>query len=97
MTTIILKYAIKQLQEMKNPSFLIVEDAKNAIVDFAESEQEATSKCMTAYSHGIKCTFYESSVKTFDDLREASKNLDLDPTKGDSLVFPNFDFKRISE
>lgn len=78
---------------MKNPSFCIVEDAKNAIVDFAESEEEATSKCMTAYSHGIKCTFYESSVKTFDEIREGTKKVDLDLTEGDSIMIPNWDFK----
>jgi len=93
MPTIILKYAIKQLQEMKNPSFLIVEDAKSAIVDFAESEEEANSKCTFAYSLGTKCTFYESSVKTFEDIREATKKADLDLMKGDSIIIPNLDFK----
>lgn len=73
MTTIILKYAIKQLQEMKNPSFYIVDDANGAIVDFAESEEEVNYKCVKAHSHGTKCTYHESSVKTFDIMREIIK------------------------
>ncbi|MCH7647400.1 MAG: hypothetical protein IIA83_02175 [Thaumarchaeota archaeon] len=92
MPTIILKYAIQQLQEMKNPSFVIIEDAKKAIVDFAESVEEANSKCMLADSHGVKCTFYESSLETVEKLREGTKNADLDPLKGDSIIIPNFDF-----
>jgi len=97
MTVIILKYAIKQLLEMKNPSFYIMEDANRAIVDFAESEEEVNHKCMKALSHGIKCTYYESSVKTFDSIRDATKNVDLDPTKGDSIIIPNMDLREVSE
>jgi len=90
--SIILKYAIKQLQEMKNPSFIIFEDAKKAIVDFAESVEEANSKCMFADSQGVKCTFYESSIETIENLRESTKNADLDPLKGDSIMIPDLDF-----
>ncbi len=93
MSTIILKYAIRQLQEMKNPSFLIIEDAKNAIVDFAESAEEANSKCIMADSHGVKCTFYESSITTLENIRKGTKNVDLDPMKGDSVIIPDLDFK----
>ena len=93
MSTIILKYAIRQLREMKKPSFLIIEDAKNAIVDFAESVEEANSKCMVADSNGVKCTFYESSITTLENIREGTKNVDLDPMKGDSVIIPDVDFK----
>ena len=74
---------------MENPSFIIIEDAKGAIVDFAESSEEANSKCITAYSCGIKCTFYEGSVKAFEDIKEIAKKADLDLMKGDSIMIPN--------
>jgi len=93
MPTSILTYAIKQLRKIENPSFLIIEDVNGAIVDFAESEEEANSKCTFAYSRGIKCTFYESSVKTIDDVREATKKTDLDLKEGDSIIIPNLDLK----
>lgn len=96
MPTIVLKYALQQLQKMKNPSFVIFEDAKNAIVDFAETIDEAMSKCSMADAHGIKCTFYESSIQTIENLIETTKNADLDPLKGDSIMIPDMDF-RISE
>ncbi len=97
MSIIILKYAVKQLQEMKNPSFYIIENNNGAIVDFAESSEDANSKCMFADSNGIKCTFYETSVKTIEMIRESVKDADLDPMKGDSLMIPNLDLEFIPE
>ena len=97
MSTIVLKYAIQQLQKMKNPSFVIFEDAKNAIVDFAETIDEATSKCSLADAHGIKCTFYESSLQTIENLIKTTKNVDLDPSKGDSIMIPDMDFRMSKE
>lgn len=97
MPTIILKYAIQQLQKMKNPSFVIIEDAKNAIVDFAETVNEAGSKCIKADAYGVKCTFYETSVKTIENLNNVTKHADLDPLKGDSIMIPDMDFKLFKE
>lgn len=78
--------AIKGLRAMKNPSFVIIELMNNHVVDFAESQEEAHSKCITADSHGSKCKFYETSMRTIDLIRKHTKNVDVEHDKKGVLI-----------
>lgn len=78
--------AIKRLREMKHPSFVIIELANGAIVDFAESGNEAVSKCVMADSFGSKCKFYESSLSTMNILREQTGKVDVDHPKQGVMI-----------
>ena len=70
-------YVVKRLREQKNPSFVIIELATNAIVDFTETSDEALKRCMNADVQGGKCKFYETSMSTIENLREKTKNVDV--------------------
>lgn len=75
--------AIQVLRNMKNPSFVIFELKNNLLVDFAESENEAFDKCKIAEKYGSGCKYYETSVTTIDDIREATKDIDVtNPMQG---------------
>ena len=76
-------HAVKRLRDLKNPSFVIIELATNAIVDFTETSDEALKRCMNADMQGCKCKFYETSVNTIENLREKTKNVDVNhPLQG---------------
>ena len=78
--------AIKGLRNMKNPSFLIIEIANGAIVDFDETREEVLRKCMIADSQGCKCKFYETSVNTIEQIKNATKNVDVNHAKKGVLI-----------
>jgi len=82
--------AIKRLREMKNPSFVIIELSNKAVVDFAESTDEANSKCQNADYHSARCKFYETSLRTIDIIREHTKEVDVEHEKK-GVIIDNLD------
>ena len=70
--------AIKKLRKTANPSFVIIELSNGTIVDFAETTEEAISKCTLADSYGSRCKFYQSSVTAMAILRDNTKNVDVE-------------------
>lgn len=71
----ITKNALMILRTMDNLSFIFIEKNK-VIVDFASSLEEVETKCKILRLMGIKhIRFHETSVKSINDLLEASKTV----------------------
>jgi hypothetical protein len=88
--------AIFLLRQRIDATIYIKEEAKDLIVDVAESQMEAYSKCDTASKMtGAQFKYYLTSKATMDSIRKATKDVDISqkPAQGfnkKSNLYPKF-------